>query len=346
MKQLLLPLALVVFARCSPAALILRGRTTPTLGYSAYGYTTLTFDSGTDVLVGYSETDMDPDLVEYYESWVIGRLLDSNGNSLSSGGARDTVGAGYASITLQYIGKAGATYRMYGTHNGYMGACDCVEGNNYYDGYNESYWNSQDIVDATGFFNFYGDLNDSPVLKTPTITMGESYDSATISIPAACGDDRDAIIKEYFALGVTLHPVCPSFSSSVPPDSLFTFSQLNTSYYPDWAILLNSLYTGIRVTQSNYGSTLTPTSGYRDPRKEKDIDTQQGVRNWTVNSRHEYGDAIDLGTGNSQTKFNSIRSAGLKAGACAEPVGQSGLNHVHLDWRQSDGVVCSAAWLR
>jgi len=329
------------------SAMLLRAQDTSDYGESAYGYSIVTFTVGTNQVYGYTETDLDPDLENYYEAKVNGKLA-KNGTVVASGLDLDASGLGYAYVSFTIPGVANSTYTMSGIHEGWMGACsDCVAGGGYYDGYDESYWTAFNIYALDGFFDFYNGPYTPPVRPNPEIGLGTSSDSATITTPAPCGDDRDTIIKEYYSLGVTLHPVCSSFSSTAQLGSIFTFSQLNSSYFPDWAILLSSLYSGTANTQSNYGSSLTPNSGYRDPQKEKDIDTGQGMTSiWTVNSRHEYGDAVDLATGSILTTFNSIRSAGLKAGACAEPKANSGVAHVHLDWRTSDGATCSSLWLQ
>jgi hypothetical protein len=149
---------------------------------------------------------------------------------------------------------------------------------------------------------------------------------------AACsngGDEREDIIQQYFAYGVGWMPSCSDFTQQAG-SQFFTFSELNSGDF-SWAILRPSLLSGADNTRINYGQPLIVNSGYRNPARNYQV-------GGTADSRHMYGDAIDLHS-NAST-WSNIRNAGLDAGACGEPKRLTFPGWVHLDWRGA----CPSEW--
>ncbi len=308
-------------------------------GDDSYGFTTITWNSANNKVIGYTETDMDDGFADYYEAVVNGTLSNGSGTALAAATVQDNDDTGSASVTLAVTGTPGQTYTMTGYHGGWLGFQDSVEGSRYYDGYDITYWAQWDM-DMPDLFQFY---EGGPGVTTPQqrIWVGYSIASATIHPKSQGGDQRDSIIAEYSNFGVSLQPSCTTFTMAAPAGSLFSFAQLNSGTY-SWAILLSSLSTGINSIHANYSGTLTPNSGYRNPAKEYAIDQAQGAR-FAKNSRHEYGDAIDFAA--SSSTFPTLRNIAVsKANGCAEPKRDSGTAHVHVDWRQLDGLACPPFW--
>ena len=210
---------------------------------------------------------------------------------------------------------------------------------------NETPFSSED-VSQPGLFDFTGPGPSTPVSSGPDIVLGETYDSATLTTPAACGDARDSMIAEYSTNNTPFLPICSDFTQT-SPDSHWTFPQLNSGTY-QWAIIGPYFTTGLVGVQNSAGN-LTLNSAYRNPAAEKAA-AANANSHYPPGSRHQYGDAADLATGNNQTTFTSIRTAGLQNGACGEPQTNSGLGHVHLDWRQLAPlkwkVQCAQPWLQ
>jgi hypothetical protein len=163
-----------------------------------------------------------------------------------------------------------------------------------------------------------------------------------------CRDDRDQLTKEYSTYSSGFIPFCSSFtpSTNAQPSSHFSFSELNAADinhgdFPDWAILRSYFLNGLENTRTNYqNQSITLSRAYSSPY------VQQQINPGEAHSRHIHGDAADMATGSVQTIWNALHNAALTAGACVEPENRSGVNHVHADWRRSDGVACAATWLQ
>jgi hypothetical protein len=167
--------------------------------------------------------------------------------------------------------------------------------------------------------------------------------SATASVAAtACGDQRDLMIAEYSLPQnlVTLRPTCPDFTQT-SPSSNYAFvgpgwpssgsNYLNWSTYRSWAILRSYLGSNLDALVSSgppFGIVIL--SGYRNPAK------QQTYWKGTRNSRHTYGDAVDVNTYRSNAQWqlmhDFVRGAAAGVYACIEPIAQSSNNHLHMDW--------------
>jgi hypothetical protein len=176
-----------------------------------------------------------------------------------------------------------------------------------------------------------------------------------------CRDDRDQLIHEYSTYKARFTPFCSDFtpSSNSQPSPHFSFQQLDASdisrnEFPDWAILRTAMLNGLENTLTNYNNqSIAIGSGYRSPKVQSIVNAN------APNDRHIYGDAVDMGTGNNQSTWNSLHNAARAAGACVEPevipspkdpsrnIGST-VNHVHADWRFADPPrsPCPPPWLK
>jgi len=195
-----------------------------------------------------------------------------------------------------------------------------------------------------------------------------------------CGyPELNLLIAEYTTFQSDLQPNCNSFialtwvgnpgwqvggSIPVPVGSqAVPISDLNWSWYMDWAIVLPSLTTGLNSILANAPpGQLIIDSAYRNPAKEYTY--TQSTHNPLQNagtSRHVHGDAADLGTQKSNslwtTMYNAVKSSfGQPVNYCVEPRDQpmaaaggssssSSNNHLHIDWRLLDGSsACPTGW--
>jgi hypothetical protein len=144
---------------------------------------------------------------------------------------------------------------------------------------------------------------------------------------AQCGDERDNLIAEYTQYGVSLHPQCNWFTQNAQ-SAYFTFDQINhpcpSHPMPEfsWALVKQSLVAasssghGLDRWQDEYRKltgNLTDqrviNSGYRDP-------VQNAACGSTApNSRHQYGDAVDLmNVSRTGREWKNIYVAAKRAG--------------------------------
>ena len=139
---------------------------------------------------------------------------------------------------------------------------------------------------------------------------------------SGCGDERGDMIEEYEDKGVSWTPDCSDFTQS-ESSTHFSFSDLNSGTY-SWAVIDNDLEDGVDDVYDDYGS-IDINSGYRSPIKNNQV-------GGATNSRHVYGDAVDIDS-DSSTWDDIAASAYSAAGGCIEPKADSGTGHVHSDWR-------------
>ena len=159
--------------------------------------------------------------------------------------------------------------------------------------------------------------------------------AVTVTSVAGCGDERDQMIAEYAAYGVSLSPTCSSFTQTAH-SVYFTFAELNVYNTYPWAIIRPPLTVaasagyGLDRWRQSYGSARNTNSVYRAP-------AHNAAVGGSSNSRHMFGDAVDLrNQSGSQTEWNAMVTAAGSTGAKAdyiEPQSISGLAHVHADWR-------------
>ena len=148
--------------------------------------------------------------------------------------------------------------------------------------------------------------------------------------------------REY--LSTTYHPDwlpgCDSFTNTSPDPGNWSFAELDTSDYWDWAVIQKQETDGLDAT-TNYLNSHSPglaiqiNSAYRNPAKEYRVAQQNGVR-YAPDSRHMKGDGVDIAS-NSGNWQQFHDAAKLGASACVEPYQLQGNQaHVHADWRVQD----------
>lgn len=311
-------------------------------------FTTADYDPASNTVTAYSETDLDYNSLPYYYPGVSLSVVDQNGsynytwNCTYSGD-----GETYQGESCDWTGSSGYTYTATGRHWAelivkvqstpcYDPPCGAPPPTEYLDEADFEYYSGLGLDDP------YGDVymdNYAPVDSTSeTETVGETYDSATVGPLPTCGDVRTNIINDYSVYFAAFHPACSDFTNATgwSAISIFPYStmvQSETPSYQAYAILQPYMSTDLVGVQSTYKSSLTITSGYRDPQAEKK------QAKYYPNSRHMAGDAVDLATGNNSNTWSNLQKAGHANKACVEPADYQGskttpnYNHAHLDWR-------------
>src|SRR5438309_146571 len=81
------------------------------------GFTSIDFDYGSDLVIGYSETDLDYTAQGDYEAFVSCFLRDDNqGIDIASAYDQDDGATGYASVLVEAYGNPGTSYTAFGNH--------------------------------------------------------------------------------------------------------------------------------------------------------------------------------------------------------------------------------------
>ena len=327
----------------------------------AYGYTTIDYDPDSGQVTAYSETDLDVDLETYYAPTLTLAVYDQNNHfitgSYQNGCTSHYDGATY-SWSCQFAAASGATYTAYGGHGGELlqqYACQDPPycGNSQYIDYlNFSALYEFGLLDL-GAADFFGPGPSTPI-DSPDVTIGETFDNASVSIPAACNDVRDLLIREYMTLSVYKKVQCADFVPEGTWD--YYYSYLTHSYfnYADltmdqstgagiYAVLQPYAYvTGLNAIGNQVVAQNAPyglTSGYRNPMANI-VAANNNHTHPDPTSRHQAGDGADLKTNWSGVSiFLTVYDAAAAAnsGACFENQAQEGYTHVHVDWRTKTG---------
>ena len=285
-------------------------------GTGIYGYTSIDYDPDTKVVTAYSET-YSVGASSYYYFMAV--HLESSGCSASAESKIESTVA--AQCTFQ--GSPGNTYNAYGEHTvGFFVETD--EG--YADPDGLSLWPEYDIDDPWSFpFTSFG-TEEYP--GQPETEVGETYDAAITTIPAACGDQRDTIVAEYESYGTPYFPECDNFTQDTE-DPVYTFELLNQGTY-SWAILTD--YFILDLHELAALNSFTNSSAYRNPAREYAVSVANGGT-YHPGSRHQYGDAIDVKS--TEATWGTYQTDGHQTGACVEPEEvQNSWAHTHLDWRK------------
>jgi hypothetical protein len=160
-----------------------------------------------------------------------------------------------------------------------------------------------------------------------------------VVVVGGCGDERDAIIKEYVDKGVNLTPACADFTQAAKSE-FFTFKQLTVNDPHSWALIREPLVVGKRTRygldkwRQEYGSARITNSVYRSPIKNETV-------GGAPQSRHMHGDAADLRNETGKDpEYDAMVTAAQNARAdYIEPIsGPCKKACVHADWRDTTGA--------
>lgn len=122
----------------------------------------------------------------------------------------------------------------------------------------------------------------------------------------------------------------------------FAWSELNQGDYGK-AVLTSLLLNKLGEVEADAQYRLTLNSVFRNPAHQRHhIDVSGGGSPAPV-SQHQYGTAVDFHTPRNVRVWADLRDVVKRAGACAEPLRISTLNHVHADWRPG-APQCPANW--
>lgn len=286
----------------------------------------------------------------------------------------------YADATCQFTAKAGITqYNISGGHWALLNETyeDCSYGecqNEWFDPYDLQFDNSLDILDPFEAY-FPASSFEEVGYLSPDVMLGGTTDYAAVTIPAKCGGNgvEDAMIAEYTAIfqlpngkswRSTFKPVCKDFSWILAwiQTGAYTWGELTVDQstgYGQFAVLQPYLESGLGSVTNSVGYHLPISSGYRNPAAEVTVTVKnclypnQASCTPAAASRHMAGDGVDVKTYGSQTKWNSLQTAGHHASGCVEPQIQSSLNHSHIDWRDlyyvnevQSGISTTFTWPR
>lgn len=229
------------------------------------GYTSIDYYESTDTLDAYSETDLDFYLADYYDPYVLLRIVDENGNYVASRSATDTWGSGLISVEIVVSGTTrGTTY----TDTGYHRAIAALRDYSYhypyqwfyYDNYNFTYFENRGI-DAPWYYYFLSPGFQEIHRTTAPIRLGSTHDSASVSTPG--GDVVFKTAKIYQGAQGTFELVAGHQSTMVNatasqcnPSSNFT---LTVDYTPPNDT--NQIY---QVTAKGFGNS-SVANWYVDP---------------------------------------------------------------------------------
>lgn len=356
MRTKLFLIPLLSFLALSPA---LHAQSSEDESYSdgIHGYTSVDYDSDSNTITVYSETDLDTDLLPYYGPRLNVNVTDDQNNNYNSSCSYDGPWTDYEDMTCQFNPGSGSQYTASASHwamlnyyysNGCGGEPGC--GNQWID-----YGNFQYLSD-TGQVAWYGQDWFAPGPEStnntdysPDLILGGTTDSASLSTKPHCGDDRDLLINEFNtrqyyngrSLMATFRPVCsdflyvPTFNATNPYGTAY-LAPTQTTDAGEFTLIQSYTPGYLQSFYDQLGAVQQTSSGFRNPWKELQVATNLGKTAYG-NSRHIAGDAVDfyLSAGNPQTFYN-FQSAGINSSpnACVEPHVQTGdYNHSHIDWR-------------
>ena len=165
-----------------------------------------------------------------------------------------------------------------------------------------------------------------------------AFTLASPNVFGACGDERDAILKEYAERGRSWHRLV-QISRRAAGSQFFTYKQLTVNEPYAWALLRGPLIVtkekgyGLDKWREEYGGPRITNSVYRSPVKNEAV-------GGAPQSRHMYGDAADLRNQSGQDfEYDAMVTAAQRAKAdYIEPVsGPCRKACVHADWRDTSG---------
>lgn len=190
-----------------------------------------------------------------------------------------------------------------------------------------------------------GDLNQKALAFTVTATAHRPDGSAVESTPIVLHQhQKDVLRQEYVDFGITaILPARTQLKSAADFASRhFTFAELTDVDY-SVAFLTNELISHLDDLRDSVGSALPATSGYRNPVHHRFHFPRPVGARIATRSNHQSGNAADIGVGLSQARFDLVKRRAIEVGLCVEPVLQSTLSHIHVDWRNGRRA-CPGGW--
>ena len=142
------------------------------------------------------------------------------------------------------------------------------------------------------------------------------------STSSTCGDERDGIIEEYVARGLSVVPSCGHFSAN-RGSRWFSFAEMNSGDHR-WAWIERDLLDGLENIRREYGAPMTITSGYRCPERNEGVGGA-----W--NSPHQFGRAVDV-SAETRDEQTALRALATIFGAKKTLGFPRYPRHVHLEW--------------
>lgn len=189
--------------------------------------------------------------------------------------------------------------------------------------------------------------------KVTGIFRGDGFRwEKTVVIPGTCAPEIEAIRFQYVQRDLSFWPSCSQFTNEVPVPSSYTFNNWKSKSGENYAILDPFMVSNIECAIGYFGSVPGFSEGYRTPNYNATFTSPA----W--NSRHLYGDAVDLIV-NTKATWDRFLVSVLEPAcnperveeplpwhrpACVEPWEDDPDGHIHVDYRPH--LNCSARWRR
>ncbi len=219
----------IVFNLCLGAMVLLATGAKIGNAQAVTGWTSLEWDSASQTLYGYAETDLDDYAASFYAAALNTYLFDSKWNTLAYAVSSRETDESFVDLEISAHGSPGQTYTQNSEHLAIIQyESDCPEpcrDLTYDDYYNYSSFASEDSgVDFGGDMYQFGP---GPQVQTRNSAppVPPTHTSATASTQT-CGDIRDTIIQEYQTYQVDFQPACDYFDNDGKSE-YFLFSEYN-----------------------------------------------------------------------------------------------------------------------
>ncbi len=182
------------------------------------GWTSLEWDSGSQTLYGYAETDLDDNAATYYAAALNTYLYDPTGNVIAYYVSSRQTDESTVDVEISAHGTPGQTYSQHTEHLAIVqyesdcpDPCRSVEYEDYYD-FSSFSGAGHGNVDYEGSVDLFGP---GPIvqIRTRAPYIPPTHTSATAQT-SVCGDSRDGLIGEYSTNRVDLNPQCTDFNNS------------------------------------------------------------------------------------------------------------------------------------
>lgn len=164
------------------------------------------------------------------------------------------------------------------------------------------------------------------------------------SAPSRVRQSRfDTMRQEYFDYAVNEVPDSADRADSATTRVRhFEWDELNHGDYLEVAFLKTGLTTRLTDLRDSVNSALPLTSTYRNPVHHRFHIVRRPGEEVALQSNHQSGNAADIRTASDTTRWTLIAKYAKLVGLCVEPMRESSVNHVHVDWR--GGRAMCGAW--